>query len=85
MSLNRFVHSFWTEEAGAVFTSELVLVATVTVLGLIAGLSELRDSVHAELRDLSQSVQAVEPNMVGFGAPANAPAAPVETLALSDG
>lgn len=60
----------WTNESGAVVTSELVMVTTVTVLGLIAGLTELRDSVNTELRDLSHSIQSIDPNTTGFASAA---------------
>ena len=44
------------DEAGFVVSSELVLIATVLVLGLIVGLTSLRNSVTAELADLAASI-----------------------------
>ena len=47
------------DEAGFVVSSELVLVATLLVLGMIVGLSEVRNSVVQELTDLGQTFGTV--------------------------
>ena len=47
------------DEAGFVVSSELVLIATVLVLGLIVGLTSLRNSVTAELADLAASIGSI--------------------------
>jgi hypothetical protein len=47
------------DEAGFVVSSELVLIATVLVLGLIVGLTSLRNSITAELADLAASIGAI--------------------------
>lgn len=47
---------FWNEEHGAILSAEVMLVASVLVIGVIAGLSSLRDSVVTELADLSQAL-----------------------------
>src|SRR5690606_5527998 len=44
---------------GFALTSELVLVSTITVLGVTAGLVALRDATMAELHDLSEAVGAL--------------------------
>ena len=44
---------------GFALTSELVLVSTITVLGVTAGLVALRDATMAELHDLSGAVGAL--------------------------
>ena len=46
---------FWQDEAGFVVSSELVLVATLLVLGMIVGLSEVRNAVVQELTDVAQT------------------------------
>ncbi len=43
------------EESGFVVSTELVLIATVLVLGLIVGLSEIQHAVVAELNDISDA------------------------------
>ena len=51
-TLNRF----WAEETGAILSAEVMLVASILVIGVIAGLSSLRDSVVTELADLAQAL-----------------------------
>lgn len=46
----------WNEEAGAILSAELMLVASVLVIGVIAGLTSLRDSVVSELADVAQAL-----------------------------
>jgi hypothetical protein len=49
----------WNDEAGFIISSELVLVATILVIGMIAGLTVLRDQVVMELADLGQAIGSV--------------------------
>src|SRR5204862_230438 len=46
----------WNEETGAILSAEVMLVASILVIGVIAGLSSLRDSVVTELADLAQAL-----------------------------
>ncbi len=43
---------FWSDEAGVVISAELVLILTVTVLGILVGLVEVRNAIVGELSDL---------------------------------
>ncbi len=52
----RVLHRLWADEAGFVVSTELVLVATVLVIGLIVGLTELRNQVVQELADTAQAI-----------------------------
>jgi secreted trypsin-like serine protease len=45
--------SFINDEAGVIVSAEIVLVATILVLGMIVGLVELQTAVVSELADLS--------------------------------
>ena len=47
----------WNDEAGFVVSTELVLLATVAVVGLITGITAVRDGVVAELSDVAGAVQ----------------------------
>jgi len=47
------------EERGFVVSTELVLIATVLVLGLIVGLSEIQHAVVAELNDVADATGSV--------------------------
>jgi len=46
----------WNEEIGAILSAEVMLVASILVIGVIAGLASLRDSVVTELADVAQAV-----------------------------
>jgi Flp pilus assembly pilin Flp len=46
---------FWNDEAGFVVTVEMILVATVLVIGLVSGLTLLRDAILGELSDTAAS------------------------------
>jgi hypothetical protein len=46
----------WADEAGFVISSELVLVATILVIGMIVGLTELRNQVVQELADVAIAI-----------------------------
>jgi hypothetical protein len=47
---------FWTEQDGAILSAEIMLVATILVLGMIVGLKSVRDSVVTELADVAQGM-----------------------------
>lgn len=49
----------WTEDVGAVISAEIMLVATILVLGVIVGLKSVRDSVVTELADVAQAIANV--------------------------
>jgi len=48
------------DESGFVVSSELVLVATVLVIGMITGLTTLRDGVIQELVDVARAIGNIE-------------------------
>ena len=45
------------DDQGFIVSIELVLIATISIIGLIAGLTSVRDSVVSELADVAGSVQ----------------------------
>lgn len=47
------------DEQGFVISAELVLVMTIAVLGMVVGLTAVRDSITAELNDISNAFGAV--------------------------
>jgi Flp pilus assembly pilin Flp len=49
----------WKEETGAILSAEVMLVASILVVGVIAGLASLRDSIVTELADVAQAVANV--------------------------
>ncbi len=52
--MNTF-NALLNDEAGFIVSAELVLVATITVLGMIVGLSEIALNVNNELEDVGSA------------------------------
>lgn len=50
------VRRFWADDAGFVVSTELALIATILVIGLIVGLTTIRDQVVQELADIAGMV-----------------------------
>lgn len=46
----------WRDDAGFIVSAELVIVATLLVIGLIVGLSEVQHAVVAELNDVGDAI-----------------------------
>jgi hypothetical protein len=59
------------DEHGFIISAELVLVLTIAVLGMVVGLTAVRDSVTQELNDLAHAFGAVNQsyNVVGLKKP----------------
>ena len=47
------------DEAGFIVSAELVLVATIVVIGMVVGLSEIQHSVVQELNDVAEAIGSV--------------------------
>jgi len=54
--MNALFTKLMNDEAGFVISAELVIVATVAVLGMIVGLSEVAFNVNNELEDVGSSI-----------------------------
>ena len=54
--MTHFLRRLWRDEAGFVVSAELVLIASILVIGLIVGLASLRDAVVGELADVAQAI-----------------------------
>ena len=52
----RMLSRLWADDLGAVISAELVLVLTILVLGMIVGLTSLRDQVVQELADVGAAI-----------------------------
>jgi Flp pilus assembly pilin Flp len=50
------LRKLWNDEAGAIVSAEIVLVATILVIGMIVGLKSVRDAVVTELADVAQAI-----------------------------
>jgi Flp pilus assembly pilin Flp len=56
-SVKHLSKKLWNDNAGFVVSIELILIATIAVIGLIAGMTAVRDGVVSELSDVAGSVQ----------------------------
>lgn len=54
--MNSLFTALRDDEAGFIISAELVLVATLLVVGLIVGLSEIQDSIVNELNDIGEAI-----------------------------
>ena len=50
----------WNDENGFIISSELVLIATILVIGMIVGLKSVRDAVVTELADVAQAIANID-------------------------
>jgi Flp pilus assembly pilin Flp len=50
------LRNFWNDENGFIVSSELVLIATICVIGLIVGLVEIQFALVGELNDVSDAI-----------------------------
>jgi len=50
------IRKLWNDEAGFIISAELVLVATILVIGMIVGLVAVRNAVVQELVDVAQAI-----------------------------
>jgi hypothetical protein len=55
--MNTQLKNLWNDDAGFVVSVELVLISTIAVIGLLAGLTSVRDAVVCELSDVAGAVQ----------------------------
>jgi hypothetical protein len=55
--MKRCFSLFLSDDRGFVVSAELVLIATVAVIGLLVGLSAVRDAAVSELSDVAGAVQ----------------------------
>lgn len=51
------LNNLWNDEAGFIVSIELILIATIAVIGLIVGLTAVRDAVVSELSDVAGAIQ----------------------------
>ena len=59
--------NFYNDEAGFIVSAELVLIATIVVIGLIVGLSEIQHSIVNELNDVADAIGELDQSYCTFG------------------
>ncbi len=57
--MKTLTQNLYADEAGFIISSELILVATITVLAMVVGLAEIRSAVSEELEDVGSAVGAM--------------------------
>jgi Flp pilus assembly pilin Flp len=50
----------WSDEAGFVISSELILIAALVVIGLLTGLATVRDQIVQELGDTADAISELQ-------------------------
>jgi Flp pilus assembly pilin Flp len=53
---SNMLRNFWNDEAGFIVSAELVLIATICVIGVIAGMVEIQWALVGELNDVSDAI-----------------------------
>lgn len=57
----------WDDEAGFIISIELLLLATVVVIGILVGLAAVRDSITAELSDVGGAINDMDQSFTLYG------------------
>jgi len=50
------LNQFLRDEGGFIISAELVLIATICVIGLVVGMSEVQHAINAELNDVGNAI-----------------------------
>ncbi|HVS38941.1 MAG TPA: hypothetical protein VMS17_25510 [Gemmataceae bacterium] len=58
--MQSLIAKLWTDDRGAVVSAEVVLVISLTVIGIIPGLVALRNAENASLADIGNALLAVQ-------------------------
>ena len=53
------LNRLWNDQAGFVVSTELILIATFLVIGMIVGLASVRDQVVQELADVAAAISEI--------------------------
>ena len=56
----KLINALKNDEAGFIVSAELILVATICVLGLVVGLSEVSLNINNELEDVGSAFSCVQ-------------------------
>ncbi len=70
--MRKFLLQLWNDEHGFVISSELVFVATLLVIGMVTGLTTIRDQVLGELGDVADAISEVDQSYSYSGVTAHA-------------
>jgi Flp pilus assembly pilin Flp len=66
----RLLFALWDDDAGALLTTEFLFLATILVIGLVVGLTTLRNAIATELTELANAIlQLINPGSDPLPAP----------------
>jgi Flp pilus assembly pilin Flp len=51
---------FWLDEGGAIISAELCLIMVLLVIGMVVGLTALRDAIDFQLADIAGAIAALD-------------------------
>ena len=60
----RMLQRLWKDDAGFIVSAELILVATIAVIGMVVGLNAVRNSMTSELADIALAFESVNQSYV---------------------
>jgi hypothetical protein len=65
------MRNLWADEGGAIVSAEIVVVMTILVIGVITGLTSLRDAVITELADVGGAIAWLDQSYILHGVKAH--------------
>jgi Flp pilus assembly pilin Flp len=57
--MNAQLRNLWRDEAGIILSAEMVIILTISVLGMVVGLVNLQNALLGEFADLSMAFQSL--------------------------
>ena len=57
--MSKLLQKLWKDDCGALISMELLFVATILIIGLVVGLTALRDAIDVELSELANAILAL--------------------------
>ncbi len=80
------LRTFWADDAGFIVSIELLFIAVILVIGLVAGWSNLRTAIAEQFTELGNAIQALNPGyaidgLAGASGSSAGSAAKVQALA----
>ena len=57
--MRKMMRKVWNDDQGALISTEYLFVATILVIGMVVGLTNVRDAVNAELTELGNAILAL--------------------------
>ncbi len=67
ITMTTLINKLLRDEAGFIVSAELVLISTITVLGLVVGLSEVSLNINNELEDVGSAFSAMNQGFSASG------------------